>query len=131
MDMVLDTGASNLPDIYPDIEATGVKYLTQNLDTPANNSDMLVEFFIAKSLQTGHMPIGDNHQVTRIIGITIHYDKVPPPTIEEKVSRVISLPGFPTQNTSRGFLQPDILHAPRCPKHFHPFLLAPNQLSLL
>ena len=61
MDVVLDTGAGNLTDIDPDIKATGVKYLTQNLDTPANNSDMLVELLIAKSFQADHMPIGDNH----------------------------------------------------------------------
>jgi hypothetical protein len=76
MKMVVYSGSSYLSHVDTYVEAAGIKHLLQNLYALANHIEMLVTLLTGQQIHAGYMPVRNYHQVTGIIGIAIHNDKV-------------------------------------------------------
>ncbi len=118
--MLFDPGACSFSDIGTDIEAIDMIGFSQNDQRSLCEQHHLREDFTGEGFERIYMGIGDDHEMTVGIGITVQDDKCMLAALENEVFRAVLLFNEGAKQAAvllRAFQ--DVLHAPGCPEMLH------------
>jgi hypothetical protein len=119
MDMVGNAGPGHQAQVHPDVKTGGIEYLPQYGQASPDYLIMLIQLRVIELLRAVHVAVGGYHQVSGIIRIAVHDDKVMLAPEKYIIIGVIILPGFIAQDTTVRFGLLQVGNAPGGPDMLH------------